>query len=320
MIYNNITGLNDTYKFVRQYASPRLFYGVGLGKDDRGLCYHNIPLSGIDESIRPMTILNSNFNNTSNINNTKTNNTTNSTNNTTTYTAEFQEPTSSSILPFYKFSSSEGIYNNPLFENALTYEDSISWGCVDKLNATGLRSYCTNQLWKQKMIFNIVNNLTHLAQFGNANRHLPLDWIQVNPFSLDSYQSIWDETYHKCTIPANLNIDILYATYGAVNNTQVGFYKILFRMDYMFWWSKNFYDTTYKDNFFSYVNVNYYKVPQETVWWYAKAPGFIYLPKNIMYPFRIGTTTYGMKSSGFSINLGKSFYAYLIVFLIFIIN
>jgi hypothetical protein len=294
MIYNNITGLNDTFKFVRQFSSPRIFHGVGLGSDDRGLCYHNTPLSGIDESIKTTTVSNT--------------------------TTIIPEPTSSSVLPFYKFSSDESLYSNPLFDNAITYEDSISWGCVDKLNVTGLKSYCTNQLWKQKMIFNIANNLTHLAQFGNADRHLPLDWISVDPFSFDTYQSIWDETYHKCTIPAKLNLDIVYATYGAVNNTQVGFYKILFRMDYMFWWSKNIFDTSVKDNFFTYVNVNYYRVPQETVWWYAKAPGFIYLPKNIMYPFRIGTTNYGMKSSGFSLNLGNSLNVYLILFLIFIIN
>lgn len=28
------------------------------------------------------------------------------------------------------------------------------------------------------------------------------------------------------------------------------------------------------------------------VWWFAPAPGFVKLPRNIMYPFRIGTTVY----------------------------
>jgi hypothetical protein len=302
----NNTGLNETLKYVQQFSSPRLFYGVGQSIDDRGLCYYNGPLYGIDESIRPT----ASFQNIAN-----TTNTTNTTN-----TMVVPEPQSSVIMPFYKFSSSEvDILKNPIFDNQITYEDTISWGCVDKLNVTGLKYFCTNQLWKQKMIFNIVQNLTHISQFGNANRHFSLDWIAIEPFSFDTYQSIWDETYHKCTIPAVFNIDILYATYGAVNNTQVGVYKVQFRMEYVYWWSKNIFNSNVKDNFFTNVNVNYFRIPQDKVWWYASAPGFIMLPRNIMYPFRVGTTTYGVKTSAAFLSLSSGHF-YLILFLIIIFN
>lgn len=274
-IYNNATGLNETNEFVEQYNQPRLLYGVGQEANDRGACYYSLPLSGVDETLQPLFI---------------------------------QNPNNPVFGPPYANFTALGInqpslsiYHNPLYDNSLTYEDKISWGCRDQLNFTGLRYYCTNQLWKKKMLFEVVNNISYIGKFGNADRHHLLDWTKINEnklFDIEAYQSTWDAFYNKCTIPGILNIDILYATFGLVNNTQHAVVKVQFRLDYTFWWSKNIINTDVKDNFYTYVNINYIRVPQDTVWWYAPGPKAFKLPQNIMYPFRIGTTDYGIANEG----------------------
>lgn len=196
-------------------------------------------------------------------------------------------------------------------DNAITYEDSISWGCKDSLNLAGLKEYCTSNQWKNKMLYNVLKNISYIGQFGNANRHLLLDWVSVEPFSIDSYQSSWDEVGNKCTIPAVLNINILYATFGLVNNTQHAIMKVQYSLDYIYWWGKSL-DGVTKDSFQTYININYYRVPQNTVWWYAPGPGIFRLPSNIMYPFKIGTTTYG-NSSYLKVNVLQLFMLIIIL-------
>jgi hypothetical protein len=185
------------------------------------------------------------------------------------------------------------------------------------LNLIGLEYYCINQLWKQKSFLNIINDLSYIGKFGNPNRHMILDWVMVEPFSIDSYQSIWDSANKKCTVPSVFNVDILYGTFGLVNNTQHALINVRFRMDYTYWWSKNTIDKNVKDNFYSHLNVNYYRIPQDKVWWYAPAPGFIKLNKNILYPFRFGTTTYGTVAN--CENYLKSNYNIILLYLILIL-
>ena len=50
--------------------------------------------------------------------------------------------------------------------------------------------------------------------------------------------------------------------------------------------------TNNNDNDILYFISKFEKLKIETEWWYAYGPGFIRLPKNIMYPFRVGTTRY----------------------------
>lgn len=188
------------------------------------------------------------------------------------------------------------IYDNSIIDNRLTYEDKISWGCVDRLNMTGLQTYCENQLWKHKMIFNLQNNLSFIAAFGNPNHNYILDWVKVEHIDLDGYQSYWDSANNKCILPGILTMDILYANTGMMNNTQNVIVEVKFRLDNVYWWGKKINDRNVYDNFHTYVNINYYRLPLETKWWYAPGPGFIKFPRNIFYPFRIGTTTYNIQS------------------------
>ncbi len=277
-------------------------YGFGQENSDKGLCYYKTPQSGVDESL-----LNPYFS--------------------TLISNNIPSP---NYLPYFDFSALENnnkikssIYKNPVLKNDLSFEDSISWGCVDNLNKTGLKYYCQNQLWKNKMMFNLIQNITYISQFGNPNNQYNLDWITVDQISLDSYQSIWDDAYNKCTIPGVLNVDIMWGNYGLVNNTQKGIFKVKFRLDNIYWWSKNINDNGIKDKFFSYVNINFMQIPTDKVWWYAPGPGFIMLPQNIMYPFRIGTTTYGIQtsSSGNYLDLNlKTILFNLLIFLLITFN
>lgn len=291
MTYNNISGLNITNNFAQQYITPRLFYGVGQDLNNKGQCYHNSPLYGIDETISNTITYITDPLNPSNI------------------TQVVTPPSFSNAFPFFDIntinnsSNVNNLYQNNIIDNTLTYENSISWGCVDKLNITGLQYYCTNQLWKQKTLFNIVNNINYVSKFGNPNPNFVLDYIKVADFSFGAYQSTWDSENYKCTIPAVLNMDIMYGKYGMTNNTQEGIYSIKFRMDYVYWWAKHPKNNNYIDNYFSTLNINYIFIPQDTVMWYAPGPGFILLPRNILYPFRVGTTTYGTKSAASYLNI-----------------
>jgi hypothetical protein len=224
-------------------------------------------------------------------------------------------------MPYYNITfqpeeEQRGIYDHSIIDNTLTFENYISYGCVDHFNITGLRNYCNSQAWKKKLIYEIFNNFTHIARFGNPNIELLNDWIDIKKINLDQFTSNWDEYNLKCTIPSVVNVDIMYATYGLVNNTQYAIYDVQFRVDYMLWYYKSA-DTDTKNPFYSYVFVNYYKIPQDTVWYYAPAPGFIKFPRNIMYPFKVGTTQYGQTSSISWIKVNMFSLFLLILFLIF---
>ena len=73
-----------------------------------------------------------------------------------------------------------------------------------------------------------------------------------------------------------------YDYVGAVNNSQNRIYELKFDEDVNF-------DSRNVKYF-----INKFIKPKKmgTKWWYAPGPGFIRLPRNIMYPFRIGTTQY----------------------------
>ena len=79
------------------------------------------------------------------------------------------------------------------------------------------------------------------------------------------YDKDWKEIkYNEDNINVNLfNFNLIYGTYKPVGTVNIFYFISKFE-----------------------------KLKIETEWWYAYAPGFIRLPKNIMYPFRIGTTRY----------------------------
>ena len=298
-IYNNFTKANDTTAYVDQYSKPRLIFGIGQEKEDRGLCYNKENLTNIN--IYP------------------TNQT--SLSNSSVINSNNRSPLYFNYTKLSQLTVANGLYYNPNLDNEITYANQISWGCVDELNLVGLEYYCLNQIWKQKSFFNILNDLSSIGQFGNPNRYFILDWVHVEPFSLESYQSIWDPINYKCTVPSVLNVDILYGTFGSVNNTQEAIIQVRFRIDSTYWWAKNPNDLSMTDKFATYLNINYYRIPQNTVWWYAPAQGLFKLSRNILYPFRFGTTQYGIAGSSNGSSLRylhnmSMFYLILIIILI----
>ena len=74
-----------------------------------------------------------------------------------------------------------------------------------------------------------------------------------------------------------------YKDSGAVNNTQFQIYDIGFA-------SKN--RIIDDKNSYNYFIVKFIKLETDTEWYYAPGPVIIKLPRNIMYPFKIGTSKY----------------------------
>lgn len=172
---------------------------------------------------------------------------------------------------------------------------------MDRFSYIDLRKFCLNQDWKKKLIYQNLNNITHIGKFGNADRHFISDWVKIDKLDINQYISSWDDFYNRCSIPARINLNILYATYGMVNNTQIGIFRASLNIEYIYWWAKFPNSIDKIQNFNTYFNINFYRIPQSMVWWFAPPPGFIKLPRNIMYPFRIGTTLYNSlpNSAGF---------------------
>ena len=89
----------------------------------------------------------------------------------------------------------------------------------------------------------------------------------------------------------NKDISLLIGKYryvGTVNNSQNYMYSINFdKLD----------NLDFSPNVKYFINKNEKPKKMKTKWWYAPGPGFIKLPQNIMYPFRIGTTHYSTKKN-----------------------
>jgi len=131
-------------------------------------------------------------------------------------------------------SSSYGYYESENHKKSITLNDEIFYSCVDEFdNVTMLQTYCENQGWKTKELFNNIRNVTHVARFGNPNNLFIKDWIEIVAFNIDNQNSIWDSVQQKCLIPAIFNIDILYATYGSTNNTQISIERVSKRLEYL---------------------------------------------------------------------------------------
>lgn len=103
------------------------------------------------------------------------------------------------------------------------------------------------------------------GKYGNAKVGYSDDWSKI-------------ENYNE-----NDNDHLLIGFYkevGAVNNTQLQITKFQFQRN-----------EKISDNHNYYI-IKFLKYQAKKKWWYAPGPGFIKLPKNIMYPFKIGTTNY----------------------------
>ena len=105
-----------------------------------------------------------------------------------------------------------------------------------------------------------------LGKNGDANIAYKNDWIQIdfnserNPYLLMG----------------------IYKTFGTVNNAQFQIHQ--FDLDNQ---------VNLNDQPYYYFITKFLKLKKiKTKWWYALRPGFFKLPRNTMYPFRVGTTTY----------------------------
>ena len=120
-----------------------------------------------------------------------------------------------------------------MLDNQLTFEDKIQYGCYESLNLTELQSYCTNNQWMNKYLFQNLNNISYFSKFGNPNASFISDWVNIQKINFLSYTSSWDTNFFKCSVPAVLSIDITLADFGLVNNPQTSIVYVNQRINYL---------------------------------------------------------------------------------------
>ena len=321
--------------YVLQYKEPRKIYGViqRLTRQDHTVIMDKF-IDLIPQTVNNNT--NNNNNNTSTNNNTTSNNniSTDNTNNTTVtrrnlqfnYAVKYTTPTTYVYYTLQKrkkyseegkclFNENTNLINDmPLNfehlesladiniltdfnkENTINFGENTKWGCSIKMDLDELKFFCNNQVWKKLAIYNILKNITLVGIFGNADRHYILDWLESDPFNIDDYQSIWDETKNACLIPSIIKLDFVYVNVGLVDSKQSAIVKVVPKIESTFWYNQSdelndFYENDTENNYNVHIWINFYKIQQQTTWYFAPGPQIVY-PKNIMYPFRVGETQY----------------------------
>ena len=182
-------------------------------------------------------------------------------------------------------------YYDDNLDNSLTFENSILFGC--KINKASTEKHQNLSIYK--MLYNLDTTEPENEKFRFSINGIPNENLK----NFIPYNNIGRTVnVNKETIANNENnnyiptLNFLYEEVGATNNTQNAI--LAYRAD----------DSTfikqkqYSDNLIpKYIKINFFKQPLKKKWWYASGPGFIKLPRNVMYPFRIGTTTYKASSS-----------------------
>ena len=178
-------------------------------------------------------------------------------------------------------------YYDDNLDNSLTFENSILFGCKIKKDLSVKQENKALSIYK--MLYNLDENF-RFSKNGNPNAK------EKNFLPFANFGGTINLNKDKIANDENNNyiptLNFLYTENGATNNTQNAI--IAFRAD----------DSTfikqkqYSDNLIpKYIKINFFKHQLKKKWWYAPGPGFIKLPRNVMYPFRIGTTTYKTSSS-----------------------
>lgn len=183
-------------------------------------------------------------------------------------------------------SNDNKLFYNDNLDNSLTFENGIIFGCKILQSSTERH----NSISLYKMIYNLESDDTfRFSIMGQPNER------DVNFIPLENNGRTVTLDKEKLASSAQNyipNLNFLYAEVGATNNTQNAI--IAFRADD----TLNVDRVSYNDGYIpKYLKINFFKQPLEKKWWYASGPGFIKLPRNVMYPFRIGTTTYKKSSS-----------------------
>ena len=149
------------------------------------------------------------------------------------------------------------LFYDSYLHNQLSLEDTIVFGCKK------------NEFDKNNFLFSVVlnENYAYFSKFGNVNLtgENGGEWVRKD---LDGFN------------PNNL-LKIFYKPSGTTNNTQ---YELR-----DFESAANFFESDDKFNFFF---IKFFGLEPEKYWWYAPGPGLIPFPKNLLYPFRTGTTRY----------------------------
>ncbi len=175
----------------------------------------------------------------------------------------------------------QNFYYNDSLDNSLTFEDGIIFGCLKRYeNNEEINNVLTlNPLTQFKD--SDANNVEYItiSKFGNPTINKD-DFLNFEKFEYNNLLSTTC-TNEICTLSLP-TLNILYAETGATNNVQNSI---------MFAQIKSTGKVTVKqiDNYYPlYTKVNFFKHTPNKKWWYAPGPGFIKLPRNVMYPFRIG--------------------------------
>ena len=152
------------------------------------------------------------------------------------------------------------IYYDNYMDNKITFEDLIIYGYnnIEYLNVF-------KRFFKSKMKY---------TPFGNGKK-LDSDLNDIGDIN-----------------DGNSNFVLVgqYKDSGAVNNTQFQIHSLGDGH------GQNFYTEGKNEiesyDYYKYFIIKFVKLETETEWYYARSPVIIKLPKNIMYPFKIGTSKY----------------------------
>jgi hypothetical protein len=154
-------------------------------------------------------------------------------------------------------------YYDNYMDNKLTFEDLIFY---QYKNSNPFNDLIAD--------FNNIKSNLYFGIFGNANLKYEKDWQQI--------------TLENNNNQRNLLLLGVYMDYGLVNNTQ-------FKIQDFEIQNGDRYIQGNKKNYFIMKFLK--KNDTKDEWWYSPGPGFIIrVPKNWMYPFQIGTTTYRTKN------------------------
>ena len=140
------------------------------------------------------------------------------------------------------------IYYDNYMDNKITFDELI------------LYAYKKNAHIRT-ILENIFNEIMNIAQYGDGSDRLEFTYTSNNGNN--------DNNNVFCILGK-------YKDSGAVNNTQ---YKI---------YDFKPYETEFQSRKYFYFIIKFIKLETKTKWWNAPGPGVVRVPRNIMYPFKIG--------------------------------
>ena len=164
--------------------------------------------------------------------------------------------------------TSNDYYEDLVLSNTITFENRTLFGCLREENNDNTNYLLPNKIKEYLNLNNQINN--RIAFFGNPSVY-PNDY-----FEPDNSQC----NYNEITVYYML-IKFLYINVGIKDNPQ----RRIVRVECQSAISTGVRDTIYLELLFIQYDGGL-KTKE------AKAPSIFVLPKNVLYPFRLGTTNY----------------------------